>query len=231
MSSTTDAPTTEVVRAVSELAVDEEMTRKFHERLSPKLPPIQIPAALATDIRAYQRISAPVGSVDMTNGPTGRALGQHSIVYGTVYDETGSPFPGALIEIWQVNSAGSYKNDLDDFGAPLDPNFSGVARLLTDSDGNYRLRTIKPAPYGSGLNWRRAHIHFSVTGPDPSTRLITQMYFPGDPVGDFDPCTTTLEGSEIDRRTASYDSHDTAAMATVAYRWDIYLAGRAKPTN
>src|SRR5215218_8997941 len=127
---------------------------------------------------------------DLTRQHGGEPLGERMIVQGRVLDEDGRPLRGALVEIWQANAAGRYRHDGDRHPAPLDPNFAGAGRCLTDDDGRYRFVTVKPGayPWGNHENaWRPAHIHFSLFGPAFATRLITQMYFPGDPLFEHDP--------------------------------------------
>ena len=122
---------------------------------------------------------------DLTRQHEGEPLGERIIVAGRVLDDTGKPIRNALVEVWQANSAGRYKHQVDQHPAPLDPNFSGAGRCLTDDDGNYRFISVKPGayPWGNHENaWRPAHIHFSVFGRAFAQRLVTQMYFPGDPL-------------------------------------------------
>src|SRR5262249_41157822 len=127
---------------------------------------------------------------DLTKQHPGEPLGERIIVTGRVTDEDGRPVPNTLIEIWQTNSAGRYIHEKDQHPAPLDPNFTGAGRAMTDEEGCYRFVSIKPGayPWRNHPNaWRPAHIHFSLFGPSFLTRLVTQMYFPGDPLFRFDP--------------------------------------------
>ena len=144
------------------------------------------------------RLEAPVfgedalapGDADLTSGHAGEPLGERIIVHGRVVDEDGRPVPNVLLEVWQANAAGRYHHGVDLHPAPLDPNFTGAGRLLTDSAGRYRLVTVKPGayPWRNHPNaWRPAHIHFSVFGRAFTQRLVTQMYFPGDPLFAYDP--------------------------------------------
>jgi protocatechuate 3,4-dioxygenase beta subunit len=127
---------------------------------------------------------------DLTAQHDGEPLGERIIIHGRVLDENGLPVPGILVEIWQANAAGRYNHARDLHDAPLDPNFTGTGRTVTDADGWYQFQTIKPGayPWGNHHNaWRPAHIHFSLFGPSILTRLVTQMYFPGDPLLAYDP--------------------------------------------
>ena len=127
---------------------------------------------------------------DLTRQHDGEPIGERIVVHGRLVDEDGRPLPRTLVEVWQANACGRYKHEVDQHPAPLDPNFSGAGRCLTDDEGNYRFITIKPGsyPWGNHENaWRPAHIHFSVFGRRFEQRLVTQMYFPGDPLFRFDP--------------------------------------------
>jgi protocatechuate 3,4-dioxygenase beta subunit len=160
----------------------------------------------------------------------GTPIGERIIVSGRVLDEDGRPIPGTLVEVWQANSAGRYAHPADDHPAPLDPNFSGGGRCLTDADGVYRFVTIKPGayPWQNHPNaWRPAHIHFSVFGPALATRLVTQMYFPGDPLLEYDPILQSIpDPAARERLVASFDFELTEEGWALGYRWDIVLRGR-----
>lgn len=163
-----------------------------------------------------------------TNAGTGsEAIGQRSIIVGTVFDRQGEPAANSLIELWQANACGRYAHWREtDFPAPLDPNFLGVGQCRTDADGNYRFTTIKPAPYpwGNHYNaWRPAHIHFSLTGVDVASRLVTQMYFPDDPLLNFDPIYQSAPIQSRHRMIATYDHSVTSPNWAIGYRWDIVL--------
>jgi len=159
----------------------------------------------------------------------GPPLGERIIVAGRVLDEAGHPIPRTLIEIWQANSAGRYIHRNDQHDAPLDPNFLGAGRCLTDNDGNYRFITIKPGayPWGNHDNaWRPAHIHFSLFGHVLADRLITQMYFPGDPLLALDPIYNgTLDPDARERLVARFDLELTTPGWALGYRFDIVLRG------
>ncbi|MBS3940824.1 MAG: protocatechuate 3,4-dioxygenase subunit beta [Actinobacteria bacterium] len=164
-----------------------------------------------------------------TNAGTGtEAMGERIIVTGRVLDEDGAPQPGTLIEIWQCNAAGRYIHEGDQHPAPLDPNFIGRGRCVTDEDGSYRFLTIKPGayPWRNHPNaWRPAHIHFSLFGPALVTRLITQMYFPGDPLHALDPIMGSVPQEHWSRMIGAYDHDVTQAEWALGYRFDIVLRG------
>jgi protocatechuate 3,4-dioxygenase, beta subunit len=152
------------------------------------------------------------------------------IVHGRVLDEDGRPVPGALIEIWQANAGGRYRHVSDRYVAALDPNFTGCGRTLSDADGWYRFRTVKPGPYPwrNRLNdWRPAHIHLSIFGHAFVTRLMTQLYFEGDPLLRHDAIYRSIpDAGARDRLVARLDLEETIPLDTIAYRFDIVLRGR-----
>lgn len=158
------------------------------------------------------------------------ALGPRLVVHGRVLDEMGRPVPGALLEFWQANAGGRYRHKKEGYLAPLDPNFGGCGRTITDEDGTYEFRTIQPGPYPwpNGPNdWRPAHIHFSVFGHGFAQRLITQMYFEGDPLIPLCPIVGVLKSQEaVDALTAPLDKSRTLPMDSLAYKFDIVLRGR-----
>lgn len=162
-------------------------------------------------------------------GTGGEAIGQRIIVTGRVLDENGTPVPGTLIEIWQANAGGRYAHWRETaFPAPLDPNFLGVGQCKTDGNGIYRFLTIKPGPYPWGNHpnaWRPAHIHFSLLGPVLGTRLVTQMYFPDDPLFEYDPIFLGAPEHSRGRMVAEYDHSVTEENWANGYRWDIVLRG------
>ncbi len=145
-------------------------------------------------------------------------------------DENSKPVANALIEMWQANSAGRYRHDIDDHDAPLDPNFTGVGRVLTGADGGYRFITIKPAayPWRNHYNaWRPAHLHFSLFGLGLVQRLVTQMYFPGDPLLPYDPMYNSIPNEKARERLISqFDWERTIPDIALAYRFDMVLRGR-----
>jgi protocatechuate 3,4-dioxygenase beta subunit len=167
---------------------------------------------------------------DLTRQHAGEPLGERIIVTGRVLDTGGRPIPNTLVEVWQANSAGRYVDPVDDHPAPLDPNFTGAGRCLTDTEGNYRFVTVKPGayPWRNHENaWRPAHIHFSVFGPALGSRLVTQMYFPGDPLIPLDPVLNSIPDPRGRARLiAAFDLDTTRPEWALGYRWDIVLRGR-----
>jgi protocatechuate 3,4-dioxygenase, beta subunit len=166
---------------------------------------------------------------DLTVQHRGEPLGERMVVAGRVVDGEGRPVPGQLVEIWQANASGRYIHQRDQHPAPLDPNFTGAGRCLTGADGSYRFVTIKPGPYPwrNHLNaWRPAHIHFSLFGTDFTQRLVTQMYFPGDPLFGLDPIFQSVtDPAARERLVATYDHSLTEPEFLLGYRWDIVLTG------
>jgi protocatechuate 3,4-dioxygenase beta subunit len=167
---------------------------------------------------------------DLTRQHAGEPLGERIIVSGRVLDENGRPVPHTLVEIWQANAAGRYPHKSDQHDAPLDPNFTGGGRTVTDADGRYRFVTIKPGayPWRNHHNaWRPAHIHFSLFGPSVLTRLVTQMYFPGDPLLSYDPIFNCVPDEKArDRLISVFDWETTIPESALGYRFDIVLRGR-----
>ncbi|MCA2218299.1 protocatechuate 3,4-dioxygenase subunit beta [Jidongwangia harbinensis] len=166
---------------------------------------------------------------DLTVQHAGVPIGERMVVTGRVTDGDGRPVAHQLVEIWQANASGRYLHKRDQHPAPLDPNFTGVGRCLTDADGTYRFVTVKPGPYPwrNHLNaWRPAHIHFSVFGTAFTQRLITQMYFPGDPLFALDPIYQSITDPRArERLVAAYDHDVTSPEWSTGYRWDIVLTG------
>ena len=198
---------------------------------APQQPLIVVPQTLS-------ELSGPVfghGAVatfdnDLTRQHAGEPLGERIIVHGRVLDENDRPVAGALVEVWQANSAGRYRHKVDQHAAPLDPNFSGAGRFLTDDQGYYRFTSIKPGayPWGNHHNaWRPAHIHFSLFGAGLLTRLVTQMYFPGDPLLPFDPIYNCIPDEQARQRMISvFDLDATIPDTALAFHYDIILRGR-----
>lgn len=162
-------------------------------------------------------------------GTGGEALGSRTIVTGRVLDEHGEPAAGILVEVWQANAAGRYVHWREvEFPAPLDPNFLGVGQCLTGEDGTYRFLTIRPGPYPWGNHpnaWRPAHIHFSLLGPSLASRLVTQMYFPGDPLLELDPIFNSAPVHSRHRMISRYDHGLTTERWALGYVFDIVLRG------
>jgi protocatechuate 3,4-dioxygenase, beta subunit len=166
---------------------------------------------------------------DLTIGPSGDAVGQRIIVTGRLLDGDGQPISGSLVELWQANASGRYRHVADNWPGALDPNFTGAGRFLTDADGTYRFTTIRPGayPWGNHPNaWRPAHIHFSLFGRAFTQRLVTQMYFPGDPLFPFDPIFNSVRDPKARERMISrFDLDTTVPDWALAYNWDIVLRG------
>ena len=173
----------------------------------------------------------PVGATEhqQTAPQPGEPLGERIIVTGRVLDGDGRPIPDTLVEVWQANAGGRYRHDGDRHPAPLDPNFSGAGRCLTDAEGRFRFVTVKPGayPWKNHPNaWRPAHIHFSLFGRAFTQRLITQMYFPGDPLFPFDPILGSVPEAARERLVSRLDMDLTTPEWALGYRWDIVLRGR-----
>ena len=214
-------------------------------------PPYLHPAYRSTELRAPRRpllllpqtLSELTGPVfgheavreldhDLTRQHDGEPLGERIIVTGRVTDSAGKPVRSALIEIWQANAAGRYRHEVDEHPAPVDPNFTGAGRCLTDDDGHYRFVTVKPGayPWRNHPNaWRPAHIHLSLFGRAFTNRLVTQMYFPGDPLFEFDPIFQSVRDPKArDRLVCEFDLAQTVPQWALAYHFDIVLGGRTE---
>ena len=173
---------------------------------------------------------------DLTRQHDGEPLGERIILHGRVLDGDGRPVRNTLIEMWQANAAGRYRHDVDRHPAPLDPNFSGGGRCMTDDEGRYRFVTVKPGAYpwrNHDNAWRAAHIHLSLFGPAFATRLVTQMYFPGDPLFYQDPIFNSVpDPKHRELMISSFDLSQTVPEWALAYEFDIVLRGReATPTE
>jgi protocatechuate 3,4-dioxygenase, beta subunit len=179
---------------------------------------------------AFGRIPVRPENADLTRQHAGEPLGERIILGGRVTDAGGRPVRNTLVEIWQANAAGRYVDPADDHPAPLDPNFTGAGRCLTDDDGRYRFVTVKPGayPWRNHANaWRPAHVHFSVFGPALASRLVTQMYFPGDPLLPLDPILNSIADPRARGLLVSrFDIESTIPEWALGYRWDIALRGR-----
>ena len=216
-------------------------------------PPYLYPDYRSTRLRAPREslLSLPAGALDaagplvpqgfvrdrdndLTVHGKSAPLGEKMVVAGRVLDESGRPVRNSLIEIWQANASGRYDHPGDTHDAPLDGNFSGVGRTLTDDRGEYRFVTIKPGAYpwqNHAFAWRPQHIHFSLLGNAPVQRLVTQMYFPGDPLLDLDPVYNSVPDADARRRLIAALALETGIEGiALGYRFDIVLAGsRATP--
>jgi protocatechuate 3,4-dioxygenase beta subunit len=179
-------------------------------------------------VLGQERVTA--ADADLTTQHAGEPLGQRVIVTGRVLDSDGRAVPDTLIEVWQANAAGRYRHPVDNHPAPLDPNFSGAGRCMTDSEGRYRFVTIKPGayPWGNHHNaWRPAHIHFSLLGRAFTQRLVTQMYFPGDPLFTQDPVFNSVPDPAARQcMICRFDLSITQPEWALGYEWDIVLRGR-----
>ena len=168
---------------------------------------------------------------DLTRQHSGEPLGERISVSGRLLGSDGRPIPGQLVEVWQANAAGRYRHAVDTHPAPLDPNFTGAGRCLTDENGEYRFVTVKPGayPWKNHANaWRPAHIHFSVFGRAIPDRLVTQMYFPDDPLFPFDPIFNSVRDEKArDRMISSFELDLTQPEWSLGFRFDIVLGGRS----
>jgi protocatechuate 3,4-dioxygenase, beta subunit len=167
---------------------------------------------------------------DLTRQHDGEPLGERIILHGQVTDGDGRPVRNTLIEIWQANAAGRYHHVVDRHPAPLDPNFTGAGRAMTDDEGRYRFITVKPGayPWQNHPNaWRSAHVHMSLFGPAFATRLVTQMYFPGDPLFYQDPIFQSVrDPNHRELMISEFDLSETVPEWALAYRFDVVLRGR-----
>ncbi len=167
---------------------------------------------------------------DLTRQHAGPPLGERIIVSGRVLGSDGKPLRSQLVEIWQANAAGRYIHEVDQHPAPLDPNFTGAGRCLTDDDGRYRFVTVKPGsyPWGNHENaWRPNHIHFSLFGHAFTERLVTQMYFPGDPLFEFDPIFQSVrDPRDRERMISAFDLELTEPSWALGFRFDIVVGSR-----
>jgi protocatechuate 3,4-dioxygenase beta subunit len=198
---------------------------------APTQPLVVLPHTLSevtAPVFGYEEVKP--ADADLTKQHKGEPLGERIVVSGRVLDENGKPVSDMLIEIWQANAAGRYNHRVDQHDAPLDPNFTGAGRFLTDKEGRYRFMTIRPGeyPWRNHYNaWRPAHIHFSLFGHGIVQRLVTQMYFPGDPLLDYDPMYLCVADEKARQRLVSvFDWENTIPEYALAYRFDIVLRGR-----
>jgi protocatechuate 3,4-dioxygenase, beta subunit len=198
---------------------------------APTKPLVSIPQTLSeiTGPVFGQEVVQPK-ACDLTSQHGGSPHGQRIIVSGRVLDEDHRPVPNSLVEVWQANAAGRYLHKIDQHDVPLDPNFTGCGHTLTDSEGRYRFMSIRPGayPWRNHYNaWRPAHIHFSLFGPAFVTRLVTQMYFPGDALLPFDPIFNCVSDEKARERLISlFDWETTIPETALGYKFDIILRGR-----
>lgn len=204
---------------------------KSSVKRAPAQPLVRLPHTLSEvtgPVFAQERVDA--RACDLTQGHSGEPLGERIVVSGRVLDENGKAVPWTLVEVWQANAAGRYRHDADQHPAPLDPHFTGCGRALTDAEGHYRFVTIRPGayPWRNHHNaWRPAHIHFSVFGPAFASRLVTQMYFPGDPLLAHDPIfNCTADEKARNRLISVFDWDTTIPEHALGYRFDIVVSGR-----
>jgi protocatechuate 3,4-dioxygenase beta subunit len=203
-----------------------ESTAKRH----PGRPLVLVPQSLSeTTGPVYGHGKVLPADADLTRQHKGAPVGERVIVTGRVLDDNGRPVPHTLLEIWQANAGGRYVHQRDQHPAALDPNFTGAGRAITDEDGRYRFVTIKPGayPWRNHHNaWRPAHIHFSVFGVSFISRLVTQMYFPGDPLFPFDPIFNSVPDPQARvRMIARFDLDATVPEWALGFAFDIVLRG------
>lgn len=198
---------------------------------APSKPLVLLPHTLSEltgPVFGHERIAP--NDNDLTKQHDGEPIGERIILSGRVLDEDGRPVRNTLIELWQANSTGRYRHALDQHNAPLDPNFTGYGRTVTDDEGRYRFITIKPGayPWRNHHNaWRPQHIHLSLFGPSFMTRLVTQMYFPGDPLLPLDPIFNCVSDTRArDSMICAFDLETTVPEFALGYCWDIVLRGR-----
>jgi len=228
----------------------EPVIRHYGPRAYPDHPPFSYPEYRSTVKRApildlvpvietltettgpgpvWSEISTEDADLTTNAGTGGEAIGERIVVTGHVLDESGNAVPGTLIEIWQANASGRYVHWRETaFPAPLDPNFIGVGQTITNETGEYRFITVKPGryPWGNHPNaWRPSHIHFSLMGPSLGTRLVTQMYFEGDPLLPLDPIYNAAPEHSRQRMVGVYDHDVTVENWATGWRWDIVLRG------
>lgn len=195
----------------------------------PLIPLKQSLTELTGPVYGHESVEALDSDLTRNARRTGEPIGERMIVAGRVLDEDGRPLANTLIEVWQANAAGRYIHVNDQHDAPVDPNFFGAGRCVTDAEGRYKFYTLRPGayPWQNHANaWRPAHIHLSLFGPSIATRLITQMFFPGDPLLAQDPIFTSVPSSARDRLVARFDLGVTEAGFAIGYGFDIVLRGR-----
>ncbi len=202
-------------------------------RRAPLHPPVAIPPTLTETTGpggCWDRLMGPA-LADLTTQHDGVPQGQRIVVAGRVLDDDGRAVPDTVMEIWQANAAGRYIHGKDQWDAPLDPHFTGAGRVVTDAEGRYEFVTIRPGayPWGNHHNaWRPAHIHLSLLGPAFATRLVTQLYFPDDPLIDIDPIANAVPLPYRQRMVCRLDMDVTRPGRALGYRFDVVLKGRGQ---
>ena len=198
---------------------------------APRQPRVAIPQTLTETTGptgCWDRLMGPA-AIDLTAQHKGEPIGQRIVVSGRVLDEDGRPVPDTVMEIWQANAAGRYIHAKDSWDAPLDPNFTGAGRVITNTEGRYTYTTVRPGayPWGNHTNaWRPSHIHVSLLGPAFATRLVTQMYFPDDPLIEIDPIANAVPMPYRQRMVSRFDMDTTQPNFALGYLFDIVLRGR-----
>jgi len=199
---------------------------------APKKPLIPMPQTLSeltAPVYGHEDVDEIDADLTQNARVNGEPIGERIIVVGRIVDEDDRPVPNALVELWQANATGRYVHKRDQHDAPIDPNFTGAGRFITDENGEYRFTTIKPGayPWRNHENaWRPAHLHFSVFGTAFISRLVTQMYFPGDPLHKLDPIMQSIPDEKgRERLIAEYDHDVTEPIWALGYRFDIVLGG------
>ncbi|MGY1671485.1 protocatechuate 3,4-dioxygenase subunit beta [Geodermatophilus sp. SYSU D00710] len=196
-------------------------------------------APLRTPVDLPQRLTEVTGPLlgedrvrpedaDLTRRAGGEAVGQRIVVHGRVLDSDGRPVPDTLVEVWQANAAGRYRHVVDTWPAPLDPHFDGLGRVVTDAEGRYEFLTVKPGAYpwrNHDNAWRPAHIHFSLFGRAFTQRLVTQMYFPDDPLFSQDPIYNAIPEAARPAAVSRFDHQRTVDHWALAFEWDVVLRG------
>ncbi|PYN98273.1 MAG: protocatechuate 3,4-dioxygenase subunit beta [Candidatus Rokuibacteriota bacterium] len=207
--------------------------RSTHLR-APAQPLVRVaPSPLEAAVPAFPKKFVAEAEADLTTWGKSAPLGEKMVLVGRVLDEAGRPVRRSLIEVWQANASGRYPHPVDDHDAPLDPNFLGKGQVLTDDEGRYRVVTIKPGAYpwkNHAFAWRPAHIHLSLFGNSYAQRLITQMFFPGDPLLTIDPIFNSVPDEGRQRLIADLDLEHGVEGVALGYRFDVVLRGsRATP--
>jgi protocatechuate 3,4-dioxygenase beta subunit len=202
---------------------------------NPLIPIKQTLSELTGPVYGHESVGTLDADLTRNSAINGEPLGERIIVTGRVLDEAGRPVPNTLIEIWQANAAGRYIHKVDQHPAPLDPNFLGAGRCVTDEEGRYRFKTVKPGayPWGNHFNaWRPNHIHFSLFGNTLASRLVTQMYFPGDPLLDLDPIYQSAPEGARERLISKFSIDVTEPDYALGYVFDFVLRGpKETPTE